>query len=659
MHIIGRDRLPGTVNYFIGDTPKDWHTSIPTYAGVEYRDVYPGIDLVYRGAGGRLDYTWNLRPGAAMHQIRLQVTGVRKMWLDERGGLVMRGIGWSLSQPQPMVYQRVGGGKHRVPARFVLGSGWVGMSVGRYDRRLPLTIDPTLGYSTYLGSEGDQGLGIAVDATGSAYVVGVTQANPFPVKGAEQARNQGQSDAFIAKLNPTGNALVYSTYLGGSDADEAIAVAVDERGSAYLTGDTYSLDFPVLHGVQRQNRSACRGAFGGQARCDDAFVARLNPAGNALIYSTYLGGNGGDTGNGIALDSAGDAYVTGETDSSNFPTINALQSRKKKDKCFDVFSGLLASCSAAFVAKLDPSGSHLIYSTYLDGSSNDAGYDVAVDRAGDAYVTGPTTSRDFPTVKPIQHTLKGQQDAFVTEIDPAGRTLLYSTYLGGNAQTMGIKVAVDRLGAAYLTGWTRSSNFPTVNAFQRSIAPGTCSCVDAFVTKIEPSGERIAYSTYLGGTQDDEAFGIAVDNAGHAFIAGDTDSKDFPVVNAIQGRSAGQNEAFVAEIDRTGRHLIYSTYLGGSADDYGHGLALDAAGNAYVTGFTSSTNFPTLHGFQPFGTGVFVARIGNAHLRAGVHAPASVPPKATATPTRQRKPPRHGKCLQGQTLRRGKCVKRP
>jgi hypothetical protein len=303
------------------------------------------------------------------------------------------------------------------------------------------------------------------------------------------------------------------------------------------------------------------------------------------------------------------------------------------------------------VAKLDPSGTHLIYSTYLDGSNNDAGYDIAVDRAGDAYVTGPATSRDFPTVKAIQRTLKGQQDAFVTKIAPTGRALLYSTYLGGNVQTMGIKITVDPAGAAYLTGWTRSSSFPTVNAYQPSIAPGTCSCVDAFVTKIEPDGEALAYSTYLGGTQDDEAFGIAVDGSGRAFIAGDTDSTDFPVVNAMQGRSAGKNEAFVTELDRSGRRLIYSTYLGGSADDYGHGLALDAAGNAYVTGFTSSTNFPTLHAVQPSGIGVFVAKIGNARLKSTLHTPASAPPKATSHPIQPRK------CQKGQTLRHGKCVK--
>jgi len=448
----------------------------------------------------------------------------------------------------------------------------LGFEVGAYDASLPLVIDPTLVYSTYLGGSGfDYGSGIAVDSAGNAYVTGQTYSTDFPTANPFQAARVGGPDAFVAKLNAAGSALVYSTYLGGNGDDYGRGIAVDAAGNAYVTGETGSTNFPTANPLQASNA-------GGNY---DAFVAKLNAAGSALVYSTYLGGSDYDYGYGIAVDAAGNAYVTGETFSTNFPTANPLQASN-------------AGGPNAFVAKLNAAGSALVYCTYLGGSGGDSGQGIAVDAAGNAYVTGETGS-NFPTANPFQASNAGGPDAFVARLNATGSALVYSTYLGGNGNDHGSAIAVDAAGNAYVTGETFSTNFPTANPLRASNAGGG----DVFVAKLNAAGSALVYCTYLGGSSWDYGTGIAVDAAGNAYVTGLTGSTNFPTANPLQAANAGGNyDAFVAKLNAAGSALVYSTYLGGSDTDFGYGIAVDAAGNAYVTGETYSRNFPTANAFQ-------------------------------------------------------------
>lgn len=616
--IVGVHQLLGTVNYFTGNDPRRWHAGIPTFASVMYRGIYHGIDLRFRGTGGALEYDWIVHPGANPSSIRLSMTGQRDLQVAANGELhAVTGVG-ALVQKAPLLYQTAGRHAQQVPGRFALGpKGEIEFRVGRYDRSRPLVIDPVLSFATQLGGGGgDMGLGIAVDAHGSSYVTGSASSSRFPTRNPLQAREHGNGDAFVAKLNRAGNALVYSTYLGGRESDDGIGIAVDARGDAYVAGETLSDDFPTAHALQKQNRSTCTAVIGPVA-CDDAFVAELGPAGNRLIYSTYLGGDGIDDGYGIAVDGAGNAYVTGRTDSNDFPTVNPFKRTRGNEFCQDP-TGNTVSCEDAFVAKIAPGGTRLLYSTYLGGSGIDEGNAIAVDRHSNMFVVGDTNSENFPTVNPIQRHFAGWRDVFVLELRAGGRRLAYSTYLGGSNDDMGMHIALDRSDNAYLTGYTRSHNFPVRNALQPHKGDacrdsgGFDGCVDAFVTKVAANG-RLVYSTYLGGNRDDEAFGVAVGRRGNVYIGGDTDSKNFTVVKAPQSKLAGGTDVFVSELNAAGNKLVYSTFLGGSANDYNSGLAIDGAGNAYVAGFTFSRNFPAVNPLQRGnGDNALVAKIGSA-----------------------------------------------
>jgi hypothetical protein len=588
--VIGLDALAGTSNYFIGSDPSQWHTGIATYGRVEYQNLYPGVDLVYYGDQRQLEYDYVVAPEADPGVIKLAIDGAESMALDGQGDLVLHASGGDVLEHAPVVYQEVGGIRQPVSGRFVLGGdGQVGFAVGAYDPSLPLVIDPVLSYSTYLGGPGTGGLGITVDAAGNAYVTGGANSAGFPTTaGAFQTTySGGLDDAFVTELNPTGTALVYSTYLGGTDFDYGFRIAVDAVGNACVTGFTDSADFPTTTG-------AFRTTYGGN---DDAFVAKLNATGTALVYSTYLGGAGLDRGADIAVDASGDAYVTGTT-SGGFPTTAGAFQR--------AFRGVYD----AFVAKLNPTGTALVYSTYLGGTDNDQAFGIAVDTFGAAYVTGETHSTGFPTTPgAFQTSYGGGYDAFVTELNPTGTALVYSTYLGGTGDDVGRGIAVDGAGNAYVTGYTDSADFPTTaGAFQAAFGGG----YDAFVTKLNATGTALVYSTYLGGTHWDEGWGIAVDAVGDAYVTGYTESTDFPTTTGAFQTTFGGGDAFVTKLNATGTALVYSTYLGGVGHDEGDHIAVDAAGNAYVTGFTSSPDFPTTPGaFQTSNRGygdAFVAK---------------------------------------------------
>jgi len=614
--VAGMEPLPGKSHHFIGNAPEKWRTNISNYAKVRYREVYPGVDLVYYGKGRQLEYDFVVAPGADPGLIALAFEGARKMHLDRRGDLVLQTASGEIRQHGPEVYQDAAGIRQAVEGRYVLkGRRRVGFQIAAYDATRPLVIDPALDYSTYLGGGGDDvGNGIAVDATGSAYVTGETASTDFPTtEGAFQTTNRGAKNVFVTKLNSTGSALVYSTYLGGSLSDRGNSIAVDAKGNAYVTGRVASMNFPITEG-------AFQTSFRGGTY--DAFVTKLNADGSALIYSTYLGGFENDAGFGIAVDSLGNAYVTGGTASrKDFPfTLGAFQTS---------YGG---GMNDGFVTKLNAEGSNLAYSTFLGGTFIDRGNSIAVDSEGNVSLTGWTDSLDFPVANPWQVTSGGGRDAFVTRLNADGAALSYSTYVGGSGQDAGLSIATASTGNAFVTGYTDSTNFPTANPYQPAYGGGQ----DAFVTVLNAEGSGPIYSTYLGGDASENFViasaivgGIAVDASGSVSVTGSTRSTNFPTEDPPQGANGGADDVFVTKFNAEGTALVYSTYLGGGAPDVGASLALDAAGNVYVTGETRSADFPTANPFQPASGGA-----GDAFISKIVHttAAADLSVSKTASP---------------------------
>jgi hypothetical protein len=610
--ITGTDELAVTSNYFVGNDPTKWRTNVPTYAKVKYEGIYSGIDLVYYGNQHELEYDFIVAPGADPRRIAFEVRGAKRIRGDSHGDLVLKmatgedEIRWH----KPVVYQEKNGARQEITASYAItDTNRVGFELAKYDASRPLYIDPLI-YSTYLGGSGsDYGYGIAVDSVGNAYITGFTASTDFPTRNPLQAANGGGlSDAFVTKINPAGSALLYSTYLGGSGPDAGIGIAVDGAGNAYIVGNTCSTDFPTMDPLQTAYGGGCPNA---NSSTGDAFVTKINPTGSALVYSTYLGGIGVEGSLGIAVDSAGSAYVTGVTTSTNFPTTpGAFQT---------ICNGGVNGCSGvgdAFVAKLNPSGSALGYSTYLGGGEHDFGFAIAVDSAGNAYVTGETDSPDFPMMNPLQ-AASGGWDAFVSKFNPAGSALVYSTYLGGSGSDAGFSIALDSAGDAYVTGYTDSTNFPTMNPLQRHKGGN----YDAFVSRFNPAGSALVYSTYLGGNGNDVGFGIAVDSAGSAYVTGVTTSGNFPTTPGAFKRACGLNcgagQAFVSKLSPTGSAFASSTFLGGNnGQGIGYGIAVDSANNAYVTGLTGSTNFPTMNPLQSALGGTYDAFVTKIDVRA-------------------------------------------
>jgi hypothetical protein len=610
----GEGELAGKANYFIGSEAGKWRRDVPLYGEVRYREVYPGIDLVYYGDGEQLEYDFRVGAGREAKGIKLRVEGARKIEV-EGGELEIEGEGGGkIRFERPEAYQERGGKKEVVEAGYVVKGNEVGFEVGRYDRRRELVIDPVLKYATYLGGTGgDVAYGIAVDSSGNAYITGTTGSVDFPVRSPEQDTNGGKSDVFVAKLNAAGTGLIFSTFLGGTGIDSATSIAIDSAGDSYIGGNTYSADFPVPGAFQT--------TYAGEG---DGFIAKLNPNGSSLLYSSYIGGGGPDFVQGVALDSGGNAYLTGSTRSPDFPTANALQIGN--DGCTTT-NNTVSCTSDVFITKVSPDGTSLVYSTYLGGSDADLGQAIAVDGSGDAYVAGYTFSTSFPTQNAFQSSLVGSADAFITELDPTGTNLLFSTYLGGSQQERVFGMALDSVGNVFLTGDTQSPNFPTTsNAFQSQYA----GAGDAFVCKIAPGGTGLVYSTLLGGSDADQGTAITLDSNGDVFVTGSTRSSDFPTVDPLQrvlglfgASTCGTDicsDAFVVELKPSGQ-AVYSTFLGGSGAESGQAIAVDSSGQPLVVGSTNSTNFPTvgvaLQGaYAGLGTSnnAFVARIDASDL---------------------------------------------
>ena len=593
LRIAGEDRQDSRSNYFIGNDPARWRTGVPNFARVRYAGVYPGIDLVYYGKDGNLEYDWIVAPGADPQRIRMTFDGADHARIDPHGDLVIRAGGNEYRHKRPVIYQDVGGRRVPVAGRWSLHGGEAGFRLGAYDRGRELVIDPPLIYSTYYGGNGlDYAYAVAVDSIGNTYVAGGVGSTSLGILGPE--------DGFVMKLRPNGSK-IYTTFIGGAGLDEARGIAVDVQGNAYVTGLTESLDFPTKGPVQAKT--------GGSG---DAFAAKLNQSG-LVVYATYLGGGGIDAGAGIAVDAAGNAYIVGSTFSTDFPVMAAFQRTKGAQQ-------------DAFVTKINPTGTAWVYSTYLGGNNVDQGNGIAVDAAGSAYVTGYTASTNFPLQSPFQGAnLAASVDAFVTKINPAGSALVYSTYLGGSATDYATAIAVDSAGSAYVTGIVTSDDFPVVNAIDNKLASHAVD--DAFVAKFNPSGSALVFSTYLGGGSADDPYALALDQAGNVWVTGRTNSSDFPMTNPIQGTRTAF-DMFVTEINAAGSARLFSTFLGGTGSESGRGIAVDRLGNVHIAGEGTSADFPVKNALQGANGGGSVTQDGLVLLLGD--APPSNGPVITA-----------------------------
>jgi uncharacterized repeat protein (TIGR01451 family) len=644
--VAGIEPLPGVTNYYQGNDPARWQTNVRTYGRVRYASIYDGIDLVYYGNQQRLEYDFVIAPGHDPAAIRLQIEGARRVELDGAGDLVMHVPGGEpVRQHKPVTYQEIDGVRHDIESRYVLRAGdQVGFEVGDYDRSAPLTIDPVLIYSTFFGGTSQEfAYDIALDPAGNIYLTGQTTAGAgFPTTpGAYQPTKPGQSDAFVAKFNPSGTTLVYSTFLGGTGNENTRSqrsgrIVADAAGNAYVAGDTNSVDFPV-------GGAGADTVFGGGATGQtDAFYVKLGPTG-AFLYGTYIGGNDYDYAVGIGVDSTGNVYVAGGalSDAATFPqTPNGYD--------------LVRNGYDAFLTKFDASGTR-VYSTFLGGTGGD-NYNVkagglAIDDQGRAYLTGDTYSTDFPIVGGYQTAFSGPSgyDVYLAVIDttlsgPA--SLVYSTYLGGPGTDIGLGIAYAGARQVVIVGQV-STGFPTKNALYPTYGGGNS---DAFVAKFDTSltgNASLLFSTYLGGSDYDYAWDVAVDPQGAIHVVGDVRSTDFPLVNPI---STGFDylQMFATKMNASGSALIYSTYFGGLGNGKGaQAVATNAAGDTYIAGHTNNDRsnptfpdgFPIVSPFQGVygggGRDAFITRLGNGvDLQlTNLSSPEPVAPGATLTYT--------------------------
>jgi len=586
------------VNYYRGNDASKWLSGVPTFTKVAYKGLYDGVDLCTWGKRSGLKYEFHVAPSASWERIVIKYEGIEGLSIDDKGALHVRTSLGEIVDGAPVVYQETAGGRAEIAARYRLvdESSYCFEIRGAVDDSLPIIIDPDLVWASYLGSDYDIGCGIAVDASGSCYVTGHTESSDFPTPGGFDTSYNGWGDAFVAKVTSSGQ-FAWASYLGGSGFDSGCGIAVDASGDCYVTGYTASLDFLAAGGFDTR----LSGVY-------DAFVARVTSSGQ-LAWASYLGGSGDDSGQGIALDASANCYVTGWTDSPDFPTAGGFDTS---------FNG---GTRDAFVAKVTSSG-QIAWASYLGGGSTDGGSGIAADASGNCYVTGYTASSDFPTPGGFDTSPNGYYDAFVAKVTSLGQ-LAWASYLGGGdcvprVDDHGYGIAVDASGNCYVTGQTQSWDFPTPGGFDTSYNGGTG---DAFVAKVTSSGQ-LAWASYLGGSNWDWGNGIGADASGNCYVTGFTQSSDFPTPGGFD-TSLGGGDAFVVKVTSSGQ-LAWASYLGGSSGDGGRAIAVDASGSCYVTGDTTSSDFPTPGGFDTRLTGsrnAFVAKVGIA----------AVPPSITTS----------------------------
>lgn len=609
----GKEPRPGIYNYFQGSDPKEWHVNVHSYSEVVYRDVWPGIDLRIYGNGSDLEQEFIVRPGGDLSRVRILYRGIEGLTVAKDGSLEVATAFGKLRETRPRIYQEIAGKRLTVDGRFKLtGESSYAFEVGAHKAQYALVIDPTLLYSTYLGgSNVDAAQGIAVDASGNAYVTGYTASADFPTTpGAYQSSTGRSQSTFITKLNATGSALVYSTYLNASYGS---AIAVDSSGSAYVAGYQAGSDFPSTPNAYSRS---CVGS---------GFLTVLNPTGSGLVYSSCFG-TGAVVVHSMAIDAGGRAFIAGGNVNNQYPFIPTTPTAYQPSYPGGTTSG--------FVTVLDTTASgasSLVYSTYLgtvappSNTSGAAAIGIAVDGFGKIYVTG-RSSGGFPVTSGSLQTSHSSSlyDAFIAKLDPSqsgSQSLIYSTYLGGPSGNGtdgngGNAIAVDVSGNVYVTGFTYSASFPvTPGAFQTAASPGG---IGTFVTKLNAGGSGLVYSTYLSVRPQEPYGGIAVDSLGNAYVVGPVNSATFPVtLDAFQSTyfkvCCNYSSAFLTKLNPTGSALIYSSFLGGTLNsDIPTSVAVDQAGDAYVAGQTSSGDFPITAGaFQTLmhGTGdAFITR---------------------------------------------------
>jgi uncharacterized protein (TIGR03437 family) len=613
------DPLEGKTHYLIGNDRAKWRRDVPQYGRIRYREILPGVDAVLYGSNGRLEYDFDVAPGADPKRIAVTLEGGRPLRIDSAGNLVTGVNSDEVIQKKPVAYQLVNGTRREVPVAFQLaGAHRFSFTLGEYDRAHTLHIDPVLEFATYLGGTRDDFIaqGIGFDSQGNIVIAGSTQSTLPATAGALRTTALGGFDGFVAKLDPTGSRLLYLTYMGGTEEDRIGAIATDASGAIYLTGSTRSRDYPS-QGDFMQSHSTCPFppnviAFS----CFDAFVTKLSADGRSIVYSFFLGGPREDVGTAIAVDSSGNAYVTGTTVSPTFPNTVGIQNGIKLGRCnFVTITG--DGCPDIFVTKINAAGTAIVYSalfgsaagtaplpsgTSLDIRGEDKAIAIAVDRNGSAYITGSSVlGVDFPVVpgsfmSPRSPDVPQNQETVVVKLRPDGG-LAYTVFLGGSGLESGTAIAVDAAGAAYVTGSTRSDDFPaTAGAPQTQLAGN----YDLFVTKINPAGTALVYSTYFGGNRNDSGSGILLDPTGAVLVTGASGSSNFPTTaDALQRTfGAGTQDVILAKLNPSGNALMFSTFLGGSGDETGHSLAFDAGGKVLLSGTVSrlGTNFPTTAG---------------------------------------------------------------
>lgn len=558
-------------NYFVGNDPKRWRSYVASYRSIVIENIYQGIDQRYYFDKGYIRYDYIVHPGAVLSQLQLEIEGAYSSWIGEKGELVFSTAFGNVKHQDIYAYQIIEGKKIKVEARWQQNDNTFTLKLNKYNPNYDVIIDPLL-YSTFIGGSGiDEGADIAIDSDGNAYIVGITESSDYPTTTGVYINSLGgYIDACITKLNSDGSNIVFSTFLGGGNLDGGLSIAIDGNRNIFVTGFTKSANFPSTANAYQKSIAS--------KDTEDVFVAKLNNDGSSLIYSTFIGGTNLDIGKAIAIGPDGNAYVTGYTTSANFPaTPNA----------FDRKGG------GGFVVKLNNDGSDLIYSTFLRGGELD---DISVDSKGYAYVAGVTFSETFPTTSGafnVKH--NGYFMNFVTKLNQDGSGLVYSTFLGGNNPDGHISIAVDSNNNAYVCGTTTSVYYPTTEGAYDRKNEGP---FEIFVTKLNPEGSNLLYSTFIGGKDSEFGWGLALDKRGNAYITGSVlfiDTIDFPITECSYKRSyGGAFDALVAVLNSTGSDLLYSTFIGGNGltNEYGLGIATDSVGNAYLTGDAWSSDFP-------------------------------------------------------------------
>jgi len=605
---VGVNELESKSNYFLGD--RGTFTSVRNFDAIIYYNLWSGIDLYYKATPKGTKYEFRVALGGNPEEIIIYCEGQDKLNIGKDSLSIMKNNGRYIDEGLKVIQDG-----SIINAKFIAkGSNTFGFQIDNYDSCKPLVIDPLL-YSTFVGGGSyDIGQSVTLDSDGNAYVTGGTWSSfDFPTTHGSYNRTQGgESDCFVFKLSADGSSLRYSTFIGGNNYDTGTSITLDNERNAYVTGFTSSDNFPTTE-------YAYNGTLSGESDC---FVLKLSTNSSTLFYSTFVGGSESEIAKSIAINNLGNAYVTGYTTSDNFPTNEEAYNR--------TYCG--SSQNDCFVFKLSTGGFSLEFSTFVGGIGHDLGNSIVIDSSGNAYVTGSTGSNNFPTTINAYDRVYNGVDCFVFKLASNGSTLLYSTFVGGSAADNGFSIALDNDCNAFVTGHTQSNNFPTTpNAFDR-IFNGNDDC---FIFKLASNGSTLLYSTLFGGNLDESGYSIVIDDERNAYVTGRTYSSDFPTIDDVYDESYnGKADCFIFKLAANGSTLLYSTFIGRSEDEYGFSIAISTEGNAYVTGFTESSNFPTTDGaFDETYNGYGESDCFVIKLFAEVENPST--PTPTPTPTNE------------------------